>query len=151
MLSEIPSMGLELLLKISAAGLSALECKSSLLLGITGVIKVLHQRCRYRLNLSKGYFTTYPMASFQSETVVGNTLNYCCWLDSLWLHKYFIIVCSTKLTTEVQGLGTQTSWNAVREENPHSLQPALLFHFEYLMYKYKKRNKVSECCQMIMK
>lgn len=78
MLSEIPSMGLELLLKISAAGLSALECKSSLLLGITGVIKVLHQRCRYRLNLSKGYFTTYPMASFQSETVVGNTLNYCC-------------------------------------------------------------------------
>lgn len=60
MLSEIPSMGLELLLEISAAGLSALECKSSLLLSITGVIKVLHQRCRYRLNFIQGIFHHLP-------------------------------------------------------------------------------------------
>lgn len=76
MLSAIPSMGLELLLKISAVGLSTLECKLSLLLSITGVIKVLHQRYRYKLNFIQGIFHHLPNTSFQSETMAGNTLNY---------------------------------------------------------------------------
>lgn len=71
-----PSMGLELLLKISATGLSALECKSSLLQSIGGVIKVLHQRCRYRLNFIQGIFHHLSNTSFQSKTMAGNTLNY---------------------------------------------------------------------------
>jgi len=79
MFSEIPSMGLELLLEIAAAGLSALECKLSLLLSITGVINVLHQRCRYRLNFIQGIFQHLSNMSFQSETMAGNTLNYFLW------------------------------------------------------------------------
>lgn len=79
MLSEIPSMGLEILLEISAAGSSALECKSSLLLSITGVIKVLHQRCRYRLNFIQGTFHHLSNTGFQSETMEGNTLNLFLW------------------------------------------------------------------------
>lgn len=75
-----PSVGLELLLKISATGPSALECKSSLLQSIGGVVKVLHQRCRYLLSFIQEIFHHLFNTSFQSETMAGNTLNYV----SLW-------------------------------------------------------------------
>lgn len=51
-----------------------------------------------------------------------------CWLNSFWLHKYFIIDCCTKLTPEIQDLWTKASWNALKNENSHTLQLPLLFN-----------------------
>lgn len=73
-------MGLELLLEISASGPSALECKSSLLQSIGGVIKVLHQRCRYHMSFIQEIFHHLSDTSFQSETMARNTSRYV----SLW-------------------------------------------------------------------
>lgn len=51
-----------------------------------------------------------------------------CWLGSFWLHKFLIIVCCTKLTPEMQDLGTKAPWNALKDENPHTLQPPFLLN-----------------------
>lgn len=67
-----------------------------------------------------------------------------CWLDSLWLHKYFIVVCSIKLTPETQDLGTKASRNALKDENPHTLQtPFLLNDLSFWIFHVSIKTKES--------
>lgn len=55
-----------------------------------------------------------------------------CWLESLWFHKYFIIVCSAKLAPETQDLGTKAPWNALKDKKPHTLQPQFFIEWSFM-------------------
>lgn len=63
-----------------------------------------------------------------------------CWLESLWLHKYFIIACSTKLAPEMQDLRTKAPWNALKDRKPHTLQPQFFIEWSFMCQSKPKES-----------